>query len=292
MHKPNRGRPGWFYDPQFAAANFGSWTQVFGLAGRQREYRTICQCPALLWRDHRFRCSTLAQLDRRGFSSGGSTGSVTDDSTLKDLSINGFYSGFYLTHLTGRYFVDLAVSGGLAQQDTSRYDFEISDAEASYSSYFINPTLTISTFTNVAGQLLLPSVKMSYAGYFFDGYNETGSPQSLTVDDRSSHTFSSRAQVTLPFAVTTEAGSIFRVEGYGGIDATLQLGDNKTENSFATKNVAFTSDDANREISFIFGTDLAYTLSSGLLFYGGFESAINTSGSLEAAAKFGTRFSF
>ncbi len=280
-----------FSGPQFAAANMGSWTQVFGLPDANLNTEPFANAP-------RFSGATigfdvpLSPTSIAGFFFGGSTGSVTDDSTLKDLSTNGFYSGFYLTHLTGRYFVDLAVSVGLAQQDSNRYDFEISDAEASYSSYFVNPTFTISTYTSVAGQLLLPSVKMSYAGYFFDGYNETGSPQSLTVDDRSSHSLSSRAQITLPFAVTTEAGSIFKMEGYGGVDATLQLGDNKIENSFATKNVAFASDDANREISFILGADLAYTLSNGLLFYSGFEGAINTSGSLEAAAKFGTRFSF
>ena len=215
-----------------------------------------------------------------------------DDSSFKDLSTNGFYSGFYLTHLTGRYFIDLAVSAGLAEQDTSRYDFEIADAQASYSSYFINPTFTVSTFTEIAGQLLLPSVKLSYAGYFYDGYEESGSPQSLTVGDRDSHALSARAQIALPFQVTTEQGSNLRLEGYGGIDATLKRGDTPVNGRTGTNNLAFTSDSATREINFILGADASYVLSNGLLVYGGFEGAVNTTGSFEAAAQIGTRFSF
>ena len=275
---------------EFSVSGIGGWSHVFGLS--------IDQISEPLDETTSFSGATvgfdtpLSQNSIGGFFVGGSSGTISEDDTSKDLSTNGFYGGLYLTKLAGRYFIDVTLSGGMTEQDSSRYDFETADAEASYAGYFVNPSLKISTFTDIAGHLVLPSVSFSYAGFFFDSYNEHGSSQSLAVDERQTHLLTGRAQITVPHEQYFDDGSALRLEAHGGVQARLNLSDETLAASRRGLNFTFQPYDDAQEVGIYLGADVNYLMNSGILLFGELQGVINTNGSIDALAQFGTRFSF
>ncbi len=275
----------------FTVSALGGWSQVFGLSFEQTPNKPFEDSANFAGATVGFDLS-LSQTAIAGFFFGGSSGTISEDDTEKDLDTNGFYGGFYLTRFTGSYFVDVAISGGMTEQDTSRFDFELTDAKANYSSYFVNPSLRVSTFHDVAGQLVLPSISLAYSGYFYDGYNESGSTQSLSVDDRQTHLFTGRAEVSTPYDHTFINGSVMKLEAHGGVQALVNLSDGTLAASQRGTSLTLQSNERTHEVGFFLGTDISYVLPSGLLLYGELEGIVNTRGSIDALAQFGTRFSF
>ncbi len=275
----------------FTVSALGGWTQVFGLSPETQTNKPLENSVNFAGATVGFDLP-LSPNAIGGFFFGGSSGSISEDDTSKDVSTNGFYGGFYLTKFSGSYFIDLALSGGMTEQDTSRFDFEVTDAEASYKGYFVNPSVKISTFRDIAGQLVLPSLSVAYAGFFFDGYNETGSPQSLSIDARQTHLLTSRAEIAAPYQHAFFNGSTMKLEARGGVQARFNLSDGGFAATQRGLDFTFEDYDNPRDIGFFLGTDISYILSSGLLLYGEVEGIVNTRGSIDALAQFGTRFSF
>ena len=276
---------------RFTVSAIGGWSQVFGLSYEEQSQRPFESSPEFAGATVGFDIP-LSEQAIAGFFFGGSSGSLSEDDTDKDLDTNGFYGGFYLTRLAGSFFVDLAISGGMTEQDTTRFDFESTDAKASYSSYFVNPSLKVSTFHEIAGQLVLPSISLAYSGFFFDSYNESGSSQSLSIDQRQTHMLTGRAELTTPFDKTFFNGAVMRLEARGGVQAMLNLSDETLAATQRGTGLTLQSDYRPHEVGFFLGTDISYVLPSGLLLYGEIEGIVSTRGSIDALAQFGTRFSF
>lgn len=275
----------------FSVSTIGGWSQVFGLSYEDQSQKPFEEGSNFAGATVGFDIP-LSEQAIAGFFFGGSSGFLTDDDTDKDLDTNGFYGGFYLTRRTGAYFLDFAISGGMTEQDTTRFDFESTDAKASYSSYFVNPSLKISTFQEIAGQLVLPSLSLDYSGFFFDSYNESGSSQSLSIENRQTHMFTGRAELTAPFDKTFVNGSVMKLEANGGVQAAINLSDGALAATQQGIGLTLQSDYRPYEVGFFLGTDITYELPSGLLLYGEVEGVVNTRGSIDALAQFGTRFSF
>ena len=275
----------------FSPEGLGTWTNVFGLSQIDRRTDAIDEF-------HTFAGATLG-LDFpvsdkviAGIFFGGSTGSLIDDDTLRDVSTNGFYGGFYVARAAGDLFFDLTVNAGLADQRTSRDAYHLSDPETSYAAYFVNPAFHISTYREVFGQTVIPSLGVSYSGTFFDAYSDVTTGQHLNVEDRSSHLVSTRAQLTLPFTRTTSSGAALSIESIAGVKALMNLSPATVMSTPQGLQYAIPASDKDHEIAAFLGSSISYTLTSGLRLYSDFEGFVNTQGSLDGTLRLGGRFSF
>ena len=275
----------------FAKSGFGSWAQVFGLDLQPETTRPFDSetgfSGATVGFDIRLSDDAVG-----GFLFGGSTGTISDNELFRDVEASSFYMGVYATQRSGKYFFDFAVTGGVATQGTRRYDFETTNATAKYTSYFINPVLTVSTATELGGQVVIPSLKLSYAGYLFDEYSEQGSAQSLNVSSRSAHFLTARAQFATPFEKLFTDGTTLSLQARGGMNAILNFSGEADASNRQGLNLALESDNNDQAIGAFLGADVTYTLTNGVLFFGELEGVAYTSGDLEGLAQFGTRFSF
>lgn len=199
----------------------------------------------------------------------------------------------YASHEYNGYFFDAALAGGRTTHKNKRLvDGTKFDAKASYSGYFVSPSLTASTFTQIGDRVVIPSLRLQYAGYFFNNYTEDGLTGALTVNNRETHVFNTRAQLTVPYETGMFDTGVLRVQGRGGFDARFNLSGDTVTSNLNGQPVSFQSSNDNEIFGFFLGADFVLALDGGWSLYGGVESAIYSSDTLNAGGQVGARFSF
>lgn len=276
----------------FSAFGSGGWTQLFGLTSpRAHIDPTVEQdtfSGAMIGFDTKLSDHMIG-----GLFFGGSTGKLSTENRANKVSANGFYGGFYVTRLWGRNIFDLTASAGLTEQNTERLVSDANqNARASYSGYFFNPTLTASHFTTIAGQLIVPSLKLAYSGYIFEDFKESGSVENLSVSAHSTHMMSARAQLAVPLEEIFFDTASFKFEGRGGVRTKLNLSGDNISTVHQDHELLFTTAEHAYTLDVFIGADAVYRLANGILLFGEFETAIESTGDINAQALFGTRFSF
>lgn len=276
----------------FAAFGAGGWTQVFGLSAPNTHIDPTVEndgfSGALIGFDTKLSDKMIG-----GLFFGGSTGKLSTDDNVNKVSANGFYGGLYITRLWGRNIFDLSVSAGLTDQNSDRLVTDVNQsAKAAYSGYFFNPALTVSHFTTVAGQLVVPSLKLGFSSYMFDDYTEKGTAEALTVSAHTSHMMSAQAQLAVPLEKIFFDNTSFRFEGRGGLRTRLNLSGDAISTAHDNHTLTYRTDEHAYTLDVFIGADAAYMLANGVLLFGEFETAVDTSGDVDAQALFGTRFSF
>ncbi|MGI9416086.1 MAG: autotransporter outer membrane beta-barrel domain-containing protein [Hyphomicrobiales bacterium] len=271
----------------------GGWTQVLGLTSSGNRRSVIGDGDgifdgAMMGFDMPLSDNTMA-----GTFIGGSVAEVGSFNDSHDHDAKSFYAGVYASHETKGYFFDLAIAGGRTNHDNTRFvDGSKFDARASYDGYFVSPALTVSTFTQIGKRVVIPSVRVQYAGYFFDKYTENGASGTLTVNDRESHVFNTRAQLTVPYETALFDTGLLRVQGRSGFDARVNLSGDTVTSNLNGQPVSFQSEDQNGILGFFLGADFMLALDGGWSLYGGFEGAVYSSEALNAGGQIGARFSF
>lgn len=276
----------------FAAFGAGGWTQVFGLTTPTTHVDPLVEqgnfSGAMLGFD-----TKLSDHSIGGIFFGGSSGKLSNDDNNNRVSANGFYGGFYVTRLWGRSIIDLSVSAGLTDQDSQRLVSDVNkNAVGSYTGYFFNPTLTVSHFTTVAGQLIVPSLKLGYSGYIFEDFTEKGPVENLTVSAHTANMMHAQAQLTVPIEEVFFDDTSFKFEGRGGLRTQLNLKGDTITTAHQGHQLSIDIAEHAYKLDVFLGADAVYTLSSGIMLFGEFETAVDTTGDIEAQAFFGTRFSF
>jgi len=276
----------------FSAFGSGGWTQVFGLTTPTANIDPLVEkgtfSGAMLGFD-----TKLSDHSIGGVFFGGSAGKLSTDDNNNRVSANGFYGGFYVTRLWGRNIFDLSISAGLTDQNSERLVEDINQtAEASYKGYFFNPTVTVSHFTTIAGQLIVPSLKLGYSGYIFEDFAEKGTVEDLTVSAHSTHMMHARAQLAVPLEEIFFDNTSFKFEGRGGLRTDLNLSGDTITTAHPGHQLSIDIADNAYTLDFFIGADAVYKLNSGIMLFGEFETSLDSTGGIDAQAFFGTRFSF
>jgi hypothetical protein len=175
----------------------------------------------------------LGRSSRIGFMAGyANTDLATDFQSLYTNTHSGFIGTYGQVRL-GSFNLDGSLIGGYEQNDNNRIvvdninGFEL--AEADYDSFFISPSVTLSSevrvFTNIA---LRPSATATYSVAWYDDYTETGTTQSnLTIDDRTAQAVVTKLQMVAAYVfdngseVGLLAGGRFRYTINDDVNATL-----------------------------------------------------------------------
>lgn len=277
----------------YGSNKIGGWTQVLGLTSTGNRRAVIGDGDgifdgAMMGFDMPLSGNTMA-----GMFMGGSVAEVGSFNTSHDHGAKSFYTGMYASHEYNGYFFDAALAGGRTTHKNKRLvDGTKFDAKASYSGYFVSPSLTASTFTQIGDRVVIPSLRLQYAGYFFNNYTEDGLTGALTVNNRETHVFNTRAQLTVPYETGMFDTGVLRVQGRGGFDARFNLSGDTVTSNLNGQPVSFQSSNDNEIFGFFLGADFVLALDGGWSLYGGVESAIYSSDTLNAGGQVGARFSF
>ena len=175
----------------------------------------------------------LSRSSRIGFLAGyANTDLATDFQSLYTNTHSGFI-GTYGQVKFGGFNLDASLIGGYEQNDNNRIvvdninGFEL--AEADYDSFFISPSVTLSTEHKVHQHIVLrPSATATYTVAWYDSYTETGTTQSnLSIDDRTAQAVITKLQMVAAYVfgngseVGLLAGGRFRYTINDDVNATL-----------------------------------------------------------------------
>lgn len=134
----------------------------------------------------------------------------------------------------GAPFLDAMMSAGRTGNDSRRLVASnmapngYETATGDYNGWFVSPELAYGIVMPLGGRYTLtPSARLRYLASHFDGYDETGSTQTLSVSGRTTHNLEQRAELALtyhgPGLRTTWTAGALAAERIGGgtIDTTL-----------------------------------------------------------------------
>ncbi|MGV7221357.1 MAG: autotransporter domain-containing protein [Nitrospinales bacterium] len=188
--------------------------------------------------DHDFYGGALGYENSRGRSRIGFlagyiyTDVATDLRSLKTNS-DSYFAGAYGQERFDSFNVDFSVIGGYGDQNNERLVVDnlngFETAEADFASYFISPSISLSSEYNASENFSIrSSATGTYSVAWLDSYNESGTTRSnLFIDDRFAHALVGRVKVTLAYLFNNglETGFImggrYRYTINDDIDASL-----------------------------------------------------------------------
>jgi outer membrane autotransporter protein len=211
------------------------------------------------------------------------------------------YLGAYAKWTNDDYFGNVTLFGGFSEQDSERDVANnlvvggLEQADASYSSFFISPALTVGKqLTEMPdGRPLLGSLRLHYSGMWMDGYTETGVTNPVTVDDRAIHRFGARAQLSFPEDIQAADGSTVHVNRRFGVDYAFSAGSNEVNATVVGLPLNFDADFDDEGPAGFFGADFTKTLEGGdREIRAGSEVRLTTNGSIEFRAQLSYKSTF
>ena len=150
-----------------------------------------------------------------------------------DTDTDSFFVGAYGQYFLGGINLTTTLMAGYEDHENDRAVVDnlngFETAQADFSSFFISPSLTVSSAYNVGTQVeLRPSVTFAYSGGWYDDYAESGTTRSdLVIDDRNVHALTGQLQLAAAYSLAEEnelefrAGAKARYTDNDDIDVTL-----------------------------------------------------------------------
>jgi hypothetical protein len=186
-------------------------------------------------------------------------------------------------------FADLSARLGLLDIASRRdvadntVDGGLMTAEAENTALFISPQLTTGANIALGEHVLTPSATLRYTHLGLDGYAETGSTDTLTVDARTASELALRAQVALSLApMLSDTGELvwtFRA----GAEASHRDGD--VTAALTGEEISFDTGSAGEALDGLVGASLDYRFGNGLSLSGDLEYAFDRAGSRDVSAR-------
>lgn len=170
--------------------------------------------------------TVLSSGTRFGGFVGASHAHLTTNAGNEQIDSASTYAGIYAGYTLPNAFLNLGLTAGYANADTSRDVLNnmvaggIEQAKGNPDGTFLTPQATIGTQIKTSSGILTPSLRVAYTHLAMDSYVETGSLANMTVTARTVSTLDLRGQVA--FAIRPI------VTATGQVDATMRLGADAT----------------------------------------------------------------
>ncbi|TPI64576.1 autotransporter domain-containing protein [Mesorhizobium sp. B3-1-7] len=216
-----------------------------------------------------------------GLFIGGAAGSTEVDDDAQEIVHRGVFAGGYLGYEGGVNFAEAAFVAGVLQERSRRRVANnlvldgIETARADFNGVFLSPSVTLGTRLPVSSGTLIPSVRLRYAGLFFDDYTETGSNGDLAVARRNVNVFEARGQLALALAPVSMPSQTWQTTLRAGIDAIAQSSDDVSATLFG-QDISFPAGGKKFVLRGFAGADVAAEVSAGMTLNAGFEAGYGT----------------
>ncbi len=210
---------------------------------------------------------------RAGAFVGGSVGTVDVDFDSQDIDVDGLYGGVYLRRITGRWVVDLTVTGGILEHDSERRVANntvvggLQNATATYDGAFISPELALSTTLYRGTVSIVPRVSVRYGGLYLDGYTETGAADALTIGSRDVHILQARAELAFPHVSQASDGGVLRLSSRVGVEGRWQIGDEMVNGTLLGQAISFNPGGQDDVFGVFAGLTASHTSQNGVTVY-------------------------
>ncbi len=160
-----------------------------------------------------------------GFMAGYAQSDVRTDLTSINTDSESYFVGAYGQKRFASFNLDASLLAGYERYDNDRIVVDnlnkFETAEAAYDSFFLSPSVTLSSEIRVFDKIALrPSVTGIYSVAWYDDYTESGTTRSnLSIDDRFSHALIGKLQIAAAYVFSN--GSEIGIRGGGRYRYTI-----------------------------------------------------------------------
>ena len=229
---------------------------------------------------------------------GAGQGRLNVDQDSQSVDTDYVYGGLYGRFDWVSHFLDFSVQAGRSGNDSQRLVANnmvsngLETASASYDGWYVSPQIAYGVRIPVnANMTLTPNARVRYLAGRFDGYNETGSAQNLSVGERKVENFEERFELALTLYEPMSAGVIKTTATLGGI-AQQRVGDRTIDTVLIGQDLAFATPGQNSTFGGYAGLAFDYRLSSNANIFGGVEATVMDDRSTIGTARGGVSLRF
>ncbi len=234
---------------------------------------------------------------RGGGFIGGAGGSARVDGSIHDIDHSSFFGGGYLGYASLLNFADLSLSVGSMRQNSDRRIANntvlggIETAHAKFDGVYVSPSVAVGTRMEVGGTVVVPSLRLRYAGLFLDGYEERGAEDALRVDSRNVHVFEARGQVAVPLTPWATESGVLATRLRAGIDGIAQSR-GRVSATLLGEDIVFTPGGDRGAIRGFAGADFTFVNAPGMQINGTVEAGYGSDQAFIAVARAGLSIAF
>lgn len=235
---------------------------------------------------------------RLGVFFGAGEGRFNVDLGSQSIDSNYIYGGVYGRFEWISHFLDWSVQVGRSGNDSQRLVANnmvaggLETATASYDGWYVTPEIAYGVRLPVnANMTLTPTARVRYLAGDFDGYNEAGSAQTLSVGKRNLQNLEERFELALTLYEPMSAGIIKTTATVGAL-AQQRIGDKSIGTVLIGQDLVFATPGENSVFGGFAGLGFDYRITSSANVYGGVEATIADDKSRTGTARGGVRVRF
>ncbi len=229
------------------------------------------------------------------FAGGGSVSSNTADNASTMDGVTGFAGIYGAVELGGLQWNASVTAGGIDNKAGRAINNAgtIETAEGNFMGWYVSPEVAVSRAYDIASQWqLTPSLKFRYTGAFYNGYDESGSSQNLSFDERQTHSLDGKLQVELKRKLTLPSGLPASVTASAALVDTQALGSGSTHVSLNNNELTVAGSTDRNVVGASLGFGFDAMISDRAAVYGGIDGTINSDESMSAAGRLGLKLAF
>jgi uncharacterized protein with beta-barrel porin domain len=275
------------------------WSSVFGAVRSQSGTDTTLNSTSSAF-------GGAIGIDRRihpnwlvGVFAGGGNGTINVSLSSQKVDTDYVSAGAYSRFEWGPQFVDTTLQVGGMNNRSSRLvqnnvTSGLDHATASYNGWFVSPEIAYGYHIHLGGgTMVTPILRARYVAGFFDGFNEAGSAQTLSIGSRTLQDFEERGEVE--FSKMTNffgADQPFRLFFHGGAIAWQRTGDATVNAVLIGQSLSFVTPGKSNAVGSVAGVGFDHQIRPNVALFGSVEGTFMSDESRLVTAKGGLRVGF